>query len=273
MHKNQENAKKLLEEMLNILRVLRGEEGCPWDKKQNHESLKTYLLEESYEVLEAIDEKKSTLLKEELGDLLLQIFFHAQIASEKNEFDFADILQVLIEKMKRRHPHVFANEKIKDSEEVSRRWEEIKTQEKIAKKNNENCEKESSILADIPKALPALQKAYKIGKKVATVGFDWPQIEGVIEKVEEEFQELKEALKNGQGMDIQEELGDVFFTLANFARHLQLNPEEVLQQSCQKFSKRFQFVEEKMKQYDKKSINLDKLTELWIEAKKSTETV
>ncbi len=268
MKKTPEKAQKLLKDMLEILETLRGEAGCPWDRKQTHQSLKSHLIEESYEVMEALDEKNPTHLKEELGDLLLQIFFHAQIASEKNEFDFADILEVLSEKMKRRHPHVFQNEKIEKVEEVSLRWEEIKAQEK-----RDKGETETSILKYIPKSLPALQKAYKIGKKVATVGFDWPQIEGVIEKVEEEFQELKEALKSGQIIDIQEELGDVFFTLSNFSRHLNLNPEELLQQSCAKFSRRFEFVENKMKKFDKKSINFKLLNELWTEAKKSTETV
>ncbi|AHF05723.1 nucleoside triphosphate pyrophosphohydrolase [Desulfitobacterium metallireducens] len=213
-----------------VMRTLRAPGGCPWDREQTHETLKPYLIEESYEVLEAIEQKDMYNLTEELGDLLLQVIFHAQLAHEAEEFEFDDILRGIIHKLIHRHPHVFGDVHVDNSEEVLQNWEEIKKQEK--------GEERAKGWFHFPQALPALMLATKTQKAVAKVGFDWPDQEGPIAKVREEIQELQEAMESGEG--IQEEFGDILFALVNLARFLKLDPEDSLRKGVHKFQNRFE---------------------------------
>jgi tetrapyrrole methylase family protein/MazG family protein len=195
-------------DLVEVMRILRGDEGCPWDKEQTHESIKKYLVEETYEVLDAIDEKNMHKLCEELGDLLLQVTFHARMAEEKGFFDINDVIKGIIEKMIRRHPHVFGSETLNTSHQVLVKWEEIKDVE----------QDEPRPILDVPKNFPALYRAKKLQQKAARVGFDWPDITGAWDKVSEELRELKDA--EAMGVGIKEELGDVLFALVNVASFL-----------------------------------------------------
>lgn len=248
-----------LSDVVDIMATLRGPEGCPWDREQTTESLKPYLLEEVYEVLEAIDAKNPSALKEELGDLLLQILFHSQIASEQGDFSYQDVNTVLCEKLIRRHPHVFKKTdktSVITSGEVLQQWEQLKQQEKGV---NEST---PSVLATVPKTAPALQRAIQVQKRASRVGFDWKTIEPVLQKFKEELDELyaatlsarhpaedlaediKTPLKtNEKYCDIEAELGDVLFSIVNVSRFLRINPEEALRKATNKFIKRFQYVE------------------------------
>lgn len=213
-----------------VMKTLRAPEGCPWDREQTHETLKPYLIEESYEVFEAIEQKDMYNLTEELGDLLLQVIFHAQVAHEAGEFELEDILEGIIHKLIRRHPHVFGEIHVDNAQEVLQNWEEIKKQEK--------GEERAQGWFHFPQALPALMLAAKTQKEAAKVGFDWPDAEGPLGKVYEEIQELQEAMKSGEG--IQEEFGDTLFALVNLARFLQLDPEDSLRKAVFKFQARFE---------------------------------
>jgi tetrapyrrole methylase family protein/MazG family protein len=248
-----------LSDVVDIMATLRGPEGCPWDREQTPESLKPYLLEEVYEVLEAIDAKDPSALKEELGDLLLQILFHSQIASEKGDFSYQDVNTVLREKLIRRHPHVFQKTdkiSVTTSGEVLQQWEQLKQQEKGVNQGT------SSVLATVPKTAPALQRAIQVQKRASRVGFDWKTIEPVLQKFKEELDELYAATlsarhptenlpenvktpvqTNETPFDIEAELGDVLFSIVNVSRFLRINPEEALRKSTNKFIKRFQYVE------------------------------
>ncbi len=235
--------------------ILRSPNGCPWDRKQTHQSLKPYLLEESYEVLEALDAQDPAALKEELGDLLLQVLFHAQIASEQLQFDFADICETLASKLIHRHPHVFkdnsATSTIQSASDVVQQWDRLKQQEK---KKDSGAR---SRLTGIPKTAPALARAYQMQKRAARAGFDWHAIEPVLEKFREELQELSAAamhmiqapenlgapLKRDQD-EVEAELGDVLFSVVNLSRFLHLNPEEALRKSTNRFQRRFMHVEQ-----------------------------
>jgi tetrapyrrole methylase family protein/MazG family protein len=247
--------KSSLSDVVDIMATLRGPDGCPWDREQTPESLKPYLLEEVYEVLEAIDANDPIAIKEELGDLLLQIIFHSQIASEAGQFSYQDVKKELGEKLIRRHPHVFQKQAIgtpTTSGEVLQQWEELKQQEKGRQ------EESDSILATIPRTSPALQRALQVQKRASRVGFDWDTIEPVLQKFKEELDELYTAtantaetskasqdslLPNQTDPDIESELGDVLFSLVNVARFLRINPEEALRKATNKFIRRFQYVE------------------------------
>lgn len=245
--------------LVEIMKKLRGPEGCPWDKEQDLESLKPYLLEEAYEVLEVMD-VGGELLKSELGDLLLQIVFQSNICEEKGEFDIDDVIRGLCEKLIRRHPHVFREDiKVSTSEEVMINWEKIKKEE------SEHRDRKS-ILDGIPKYMPALMKAEKIQKKVAKVGFQWEDVNGVLDKVEEEIKEFREALMDNNKKEMQEELGDMFFSLVNLARYLDINSQEALNKTIKKFESRFRYVEENC---DIDSSSLEEMDSLWQEAKKN----
>ncbi len=251
-----------------VMASLRGEGGCPWDKEQTHVSLKPYLIEEAYEVLEAIESGDVTLLCEELGDLLFQVLFHAQIASEKGRFDIETVLKTTTEKMKHRHPHVFSKNGLEDpsmqSEAVLARWEEMKAREPRNRKRK-------SALDGVPTSLPSLLRAYQVQSRSARVGFDWKEIEPVFQKVEEELSELKEAVSGGQHERIESELGDLLFSIVNYARFLKVNPEDAMRGAINRFSERFQTLESEVK---KKGVPLDSLTSeemnlLWEQAKLS----
>jgi len=246
------------EDLIRIVKRLRGPNGCPWDKEQDHKSLQTALLEESYEVLETIQSGNMEEMCEELGDLLLQVAFHAVLADENYYFNYRDVINGIIKKMIRRHPHVFADASVNDSTDVLRAWEEIKLEEK--------GDQQKSIVDNIPEILPALLQADKIQRKAARVGFDWEDINDVWQKVYEELQELKEADKD-QYLD---ELGDVLFAVVNLARFLKVDAESALISTIHKFKRRFQFIEKQIEMNKKKfnDYTLSELDEFWELAKK-----
>jgi tetrapyrrole methylase family protein / MazG family protein len=250
------------DDLLNIMRRLRGPGGCPWDAEQTHESLTRYLLEETYEVIEAIDAKSPKHLKEELGDLLLQPVFHAAIAEEAGDFDMAGVIRTLCDKLVRRHPHVFGDLKISDSNAQVENWERIKKAEK--------GEERPSALSGVPPHLPALLKAQKITEKAARVGFDWEHADQVFAKVLEELHEFEEAWEGGDENRMEDELGDLLFAIVNLGRFLSLNPEEALRKTINRFQRRFQYVEDNIRSQGKK-MNETPLVDmdcLWEEAKK-----
>jgi len=250
-----------LKKLVDIMSALRGETGCPWDKEQTHDSLKPFLLEETYEVLEALDERNPEKIKEELGDLLFQIIFHAQLAKEKKEFDISDVIDEISRKMLNRHPHVFGKTKFKSREHFRKYWDEEKKRE---------GKKRESILEGVPAALPSLLRAHKLQKRAARVGFDWEKTEDVFEKLEEEIEEFKEALKKKKQSEIEDELGDIFFMLVNISRFVGVNPEDALRKTISKFISRFRYIE--MKAADKRKnlsdMTLREMDKLWDEAKK-----
>jgi len=253
---------KRFNNLLKIMSKLRGKKGCPWDKEQTTESLKPFLIEEAYEVIEAIDEKSPEKMKEELGDLLLQVVFHAQLAKEKKEFDMEDILETLEEKLIRRHPHVFGDVSYEDAKEVLVQWEKIKKEEKA------NIKRES-MLDSVPKELPALLRAHRLQDKASRVGFDWKHIDDVFKKVEEEIKEFKGAVKEKKADEIEDELGDIFFALVNVARFLEINPEDALRKTISKFISRFRYIEEKAKEAGRElsDMTLEEMDKFWEEAK------
>ncbi|MEE9200122.1 MAG: nucleoside triphosphate pyrophosphohydrolase [Candidatus Brocadiales bacterium] len=248
---------KSFEDLVELMRKLRGEGGCPWDKEQTHESLKPYLVEEVYEVIDAIDSHDAENLKEELGDLLFQIFFHSQMASENKEFDIRDVMKACLEKMTARHPHVFGDVRLETAEEVLKIWHKVKMEEK--------GEEEKSVLGSVPKHLPALQKAQKLQKKASRVGFDWEKVEDVVAKVEEELQEVKEAMALGRHEEVEEEIGDLLFAAANLSRFLKINPEEALHKAVKKFVKRFERIESELaaKGRDIEECSLEEMDSMW----------
>jgi len=240
------NHQNKFKELVNLMSTLRSPKGCPWDREQTHRSLRPYLLEEAHEVLEAIESKKPEQLKDELGDLLFQVIFHAQIAAESNQFDINDVIQGSLDKMKRRHPHVFGDQSCRTSKQVLENWEEIKRQERKGSGK--------SLLDGVPRSLPALLRAHRVQSKAARVGFKWTKIEEAMSKVNEEIQELEVAILNNQQAAIMEELGDVFFALVNLARYTKKNPEDALHQAVSKFIKRFSKIETISKQ-EKRALN------------------
>jgi len=221
--------------LVDIMARLRGEGGCEWDRAQTHATLRQYLLEEAHEVLDAISRKDPALLCEELGDLLIQILFHAQIADENGQFDISDVISSISEKMVRRHPHVFSDATADSPEAVSLQWDHIKRT--IENRNP------SSLIGGIPKQFPSLLRASKLTKKAARVGFDWENTEQVLAKVGEEMQELTEALSCGKMEEMEHELGDVLFSLVNLARFLHVNPEVALMTANERFERRFRAME------------------------------
>jgi tetrapyrrole methylase family protein / MazG family protein len=243
--------------LVEIIARLRGPDGCPWDKQQTHASLKEYLLEESYEVLDAMDETDHRKLCQELGDLLLQIILHAQIAKENNEFKLEDVLRNISAKLIRRHPHVFGNIQVQNAEEVSQNWEAIK---KVERGN------EGSILDSVPWQMPALAYSQDIQRRAAQIGFDWKDTEGVIDKLQEEILELNQAASQAEKI---EEFGDVLFTLVNVARRWGIDSETALRESNRKFFRRFSYMEKLCRE---RGLNFSQLpfeeqNALWDEAK------
>jgi tetrapyrrole methylase family protein/MazG family protein len=251
----------LLDPLLGVMDKLLSPEGCPWDRRQNHQSLKKYLIEESYEVIDAIDQGDMYKLCEELGDLLLQVVFHAALAERNGEFTISQVVSSITKKMIHRHPHVFGEAKVKNAAQVIENWEAIKQKEGAPK----------SMLAGVPKYLPALQKAQKVQSKAALVGFDWPEASGAALKVEEEWRELQSACGTGNRDEIQEELGDFFFASVNLCRLLQFDAEETLRAAADKFIRRFSFMEAKARELGSRlaDMSLSQLDGLWDEAKKS----
>lgn len=248
-------------QLVDIMATLRSEQGCPWDQKQTHKSLRQHLLEETYEVLEAIDEERYDELANELGDLLLQVVFHAQMASEGNRFNIKDVLDAIIDKLIRRHPHVFGDLVVKTAEEQVQLWE----QNKIKK------EGKRSALDGIPKELPALNRAYRMQNKAAAAGFDWPQIHPIWEKLEEEIKELRHEIAESRQDRIQDELGDVIFTVVNLSRFIHMNPEDALRGTIKKFERRFRKIEETLARQGKplQEVSLQEMDAIWDDIKSS----
>jgi len=249
------------DDLLAIMRRLRGPGGCPWDAEQTHESLTRYLLEETYEVIEAIDLKSPEHLKEELGDLLLQPIFHSAIAEENGTFTMNDVIHTLCEKLVRRHPHVFGDLEIRDSTAQIENWEQIKKTEK--------GEERRSALSGVPPHLPALLKAQKITEKASRVGFDWEHVDQVVAKVMEELHEFEEAMTHGNNDRMEAELGDLLFAIVNLGRFLSINPEEALRKTINRFQQRFGYVEETLHGQGRpmKEATLEEMDTLWEEAK------
>lgn len=250
-----------IQDLLDLMARLRAPEGgCPWDREQDFSTIAPYTIEEAYEVADAIERGDMADLKDELGDLLFQVVFHAQMAAEAGAFDFADVVDAIERKMVRRHPHVFADAEKSD-------WEAIKAAERKEKGNAPR-----GLLDDVPRALPALPRAVKLQKRAATVGFDWAEASQVFDKLDEEIGELKQALADGSSpQDIESELGDIMFVVANLARKLGLDPEKALASTNLKFSSRFRYIEQEI---DKKGLklqgtSLDDMETLWTEAKRA----
>lgn len=250
-----------LNELIDIMSALRGEKGCPWDKDQTRESLKPFIVEEAYEVLEAIDEKNPEAIKEELGDLLFQVVFQCQIAKERGEFGMADVLEKIGKKMIARHPHVFGDADYKTSAEVLVHWEEQKKKE---------GKQRESILDGVPKELPSLLRAHRLQDRASRVGFDWQNVDGVMLKLEEELAEFREALQRKKEEEIEDELGDIFFVLVNVSRFVGINPEDALRKTISKFISRFRFIEMAASEMGKKlsDMTLAEMDSIWDKAKK-----
>ncbi len=240
--------------LVNTIKRIRKE--CPWDREQTHSSIRKYLLEECFEAAEAIDEVNDPKLKEELGDILIQVIFHSILAEERGAFKLEEVLGETREKLIRRHPHVFGGRNLHSGEEVLRQWEEIK--EKEGRK---------SVLSGVPRLLPALLRAYRITEKARAVGFDWEDAGGVWGKIEEELKELREAAREGKNLE--EEIGDVLFALVNLSRHLGIDPESALQKATDRFVRRFSYIEEKTQKsgVNLRDMSLREMDILWEEAK------
>ncbi|MGA7414078.1 MAG: nucleoside triphosphate pyrophosphohydrolase [Bryobacteraceae bacterium] len=252
--------------LVEIMARLRAPDGCPWDQKQTFDTIKPYLLEETYEVMDAIDQRNWPELSEELGDLLLQPVFFAQMAAEEGKFTISDALAAINNKLIRRHPHVFADGNAKTADDVKRRWDEIKSEEKAEKGHHP----QGSILDGVPRALPALVEAEKISSKVAAVGFDWPDVSGAIDKVREETAELTAAHAGRGQEEIEHELGDLLFSLVNVARLLHVDPEQALRKTNARFRGRFSHIERQVAAGGGalEQTPLERLEEFWQEAKR-----
>ncbi len=243
-------------DLVNIIKILRKE--CPWDRKQTHQSIKDNLIEEAYEAVEAIDREDFDELKKELGDLLLHVVFHSRMAEETDSFSIDDVIYSIQEKLIRRHPHVFGDEEAEDEKQVAENWETIKIKEG-----------KSSILDGLPAHLPALIKAQRMQEKASNVGFDWPDLDQVWEKLEEELDELREVMQGGNQREIEDEFGDFLFSLVNAGRFINLNAEDSLRMTNRKFEKRFRYIEEQLSSNGKSfsETNLEEMESYWNEAK------
>lgn len=250
------------ERFIEIVRRLRAPDGCPWDREQTHASLLTCLLDETYEFFEAVEDADDSHMCEELGDLLLQVVLHSQIASERNAFTIEDVARGIADKIEYRHPHVFGDTTVSGSDEVVRNWEQLKAREK-------DKEDRTSAVDGIPRSLPALFLAEKVQRRVARVGFDWDDMKPVLDKVEEEFREFREALESGNTAHAEEELGDILFALVNVARHRKICAEEALRATVHKFTRRFRYVEDGLKKQGRSPADatLEEMDVLWEESK------
>ncbi len=252
-----------IERLVDIVARLRAPGGCPWDREQTHKSILTGLLDEAYEFFEAVEENDDYKMKEELGDLLLQIVFHSQMAREENKYDLEEVAKEIGDKLIRRHPHVFGDVEVSGSEEVIHNWEKIK-------KNEKGKEHRKYMVDDIPEALPALFRAEKMQRRVSKVGFDWTSVEPVLDKVEEEFGEFREAILSGNDKHAEEELGDIIFALVNVARHHKISAEDALRATTHKFARRFRYIEDKFKELgtDISHASLEEMDKYWEESKR-----
>lgn len=251
------------EKLVEIMARLRSPGGCPWDREQTHLTLRPYLIEEAHEVLDALDNGGDDDLRTELGDLLLQVVFHAQIAAEERRFDIHDVARAINDKLVRRHPHVFGDTRADTADEVLTNWEKIKREEKGA-------DGPGSVLDGLPSSLPALLQAYRIQEKVARVNFDWDDVKEVLDKVVEEIDEVRHAMETGDRTKIEEEIGDLLFSLVNLSRHLNVPPEDALRRSNGKFMRRFRYIEAalELRGESLERATFEELDALWDEAKR-----
>lgn len=258
---------KRFEELVSLIARLRAPGGCPWDREQTHQSLKPMAIEEAYEVVAAIDDGDDQELASELGDLLLQVIFHAQIASETGRFGLADVIEHVSSKMIHRHPHVFGDHDAKNADEVLRNWEALKEAERAAKGEPQDA----SMLDSVPLRLPAVMEAFQMTTKVARVGFDWPNLGAVLDKLDEEVLELKEEVRKDAGNHraVADEMGDILFAAVNVARLLGVDPESALKAANRKFRRRFRYVEDRLREQGKKPADsdLEEMDALWNGAK------
>ncbi len=256
------SAAEAFAELVRIMERLRGPGGCPWDREQTHESIKPYVIEEAYEVAEAIEDGDMGELRAELGDLLLQIVFHAEMARERDLFTVEDVVRGVTEKMIRRHPHVFSDTEVKNSDEVLRNWARIKAEERQHREDR-------STVAGVPRAMPALLRSHRLSEKASRVGFDWTAAAEVLEKGREEFAELETALQLGNPAEVEAELGDLLFALTSLGRHLGIQAEDALQRANDRFIRRFRYIEERLaeRQRDVHQSSPEEMNALWEEAK------
>ncbi|MGD9842518.1 MAG: nucleoside triphosphate pyrophosphohydrolase [Steroidobacteraceae bacterium] len=248
-----------------MARLRHPDSGCPWDKQQTFTTIAPYTLEEAYEVADAIERADVVALKEELGDLLFQVVFHSRMAEEQGSFAFGDVVQGICNKMESRHPHVFGTDIIETAEQQNIAWEEHKKRERAAKQ----LTGASSVLNNVPIALPALTRAEKLGKRAASVGFEWPDVQGALDKAEEELLEVRAAIAGGEAIEIEAELGDLMFCLVNICRHLKVDPETALRKTNRKFERRFKHVETRVQQQGREltDATLAEMDGYWDEAK------
>ena len=262
-HNFSDKAGEEFAELIRVIEKLRGPDGCPWDRRQTHETLRKYLIEESYEVVEAIEHGSPAKLREELGDVMLQVLLHAEISRQEGGFDIGDVCRILREKLVRRHPHVFGEVEVAGVDEVLHNWEEIKAGEP-------GYEDRRSILDGVPKSLPALMRAMEISKRAVRVGFEWPEVGGVLDKLQEEMDELKREIQAGDSERAAQEIGDLLFTVVNLARFLDADPEEALRETITRFSERFRKIESHAKERGRslKDMSLEEMDAVWNEAKR-----
>jgi len=276
-------AQSKFEEFVQLMAKLRGKDGCPWDREQTYETLKNFLVEETYEAVEAIEEKDFESLCEELGDVLLEVVFLAQIANEEGRFSIDDVIESIRAKMERRHPHVFGETKVADTGEVLKNWEQLKQAERLGKRSEESLEElPPSILDGVTRRIPAVLEASQLSQRAALVGFDWSRAEEILEKLHEELGELQEAIKaapeseSGPGTascelsKIEGEIGDIFFVAVNLARHFRIDPETALKKTNQKFRDRFRHIENMLARTNRTfdQTDLEEMERYWQEAKR-----
>jgi tetrapyrrole methylase family protein/MazG family protein len=255
--------KRSFEDLVSLMTRLRGPDGCPWDRKQTLPDLKPYVIEEAYEVVDAIDRDDRASLAEEVGDMMLEAVFIAEVTREEGSFDIYDSITAVHDKLVRRHPHVFGDVQANDAEEVLVNWEKLKNEER----KSEN----KSLMAGVPQSMPALLKASRLTEKAARVGFDWRRTEDVFAKLDEELAEVQEAIASGDSEKVHDEIGDLLFTIANIARKLNVNPEEALQSTNRKFTRRFESMEHAVRAREQNldQLSLEEMDALWNDAKKS----
>lgn len=252
-----------MDDLVAIIKVLRAPGGCPWDREQTHESIKKNFIEETYEVVEAINKQSTEMLREELGDVLLQIVLHSEMESENGNFSFDDVVNDIVQKLVVRHPHVFGEVVANNTAEALNSWDAVKLKTKGQKNQTES-------MLSVPRELPALMRAQKIQHKAAKIGFDWDNVGGAVDKLYEEIDELKTAMEQGKRLDIEDEFGDVLFSCVNIARFIDVDSEEALTASTDKFISRFSLVEQMASEQgiDMKSSSIEELDRLWDKAKK-----
>jgi tetrapyrrole methylase family protein/MazG family protein len=261
MAKNKKKKDLGLHDLVELMARLRAPDGCPWDHAQTPETLTPYIIEEAHELVDAIHEQDPAHVCEELGDLLFQIVFQAQIGAERGQFDIADVIARIHEKMTRRHPHVFADTEVNDAEEVKKNWARIKEEE--------GRKKEESVLGRVPRSLPALLRGRRLTENAAIVGFDWHAVEDVLKKLDEEYAELRASIAQGSAAEVEDEYGDLLFVMVNLSRFLKLDPERTLNATIEKFSRRLHYIEQKAAEQGKKleAMTLAEMDRLWDEAK------